>query len=348
MDKDEVPNNIETPEKIIKAASIVTESVMDSTKIETEKASEENNQSEINQLEKGSLQSFQSDNGPEIDDYDPATDLNKYGDKVLGSKRFFYTELMSTAGPRKNFQENAREGDIDLGEDVVGCFVRKNVANFWLLDGTSDCPIFSTTDNKEIISSRVLSQDVAWHIQQIVWKNSSKISSETILKESFEEIQIYWQDKLDNLSENDKSRLLSVISDKNRLIISTTVIFGTLNINGKLDISRIGDSYIVTNPVNDQPEVKGRLFLVIKGNSEGTKIEVELNSFEDTRCQSFTQENIRTVLIASDGLSVNTVKWLQLKPPNFIDPQFRKTLSAIKHGTCDDKALCVIQILSDD
>lgn len=343
MAKDEVPNNIETPESIIEAHSIVSESVLNSTKIETEEASEENNQ-----LEKESLQSAQPEDGPEIEDYNPETDLNKYGDKVLGSKRFFYTELMSTAGPRKNFQENAREGDIDLGEDVVGCFVRKNVANFWLLDGTSDCPIFSTIDNKEIISSRVLSQDVAWHIQKNVWNNSSKINSEAILKESFEKIQIYWQEKLDNLSENDKSRLLSVISDKNRLIISTTVIFGTLNINGRLDISRIGDSYIVTNPVNDQPEVKGRLFLVIKGNREGNKIEVELNSFEDTRCQSFTQENVRTVLIASDGLSVNTVKWLQLKPPNFIDPQFRKTLSAIKHGTCDDKALCVIQILSDD
>ena len=348
MDNEDALKDKEAPEKIIDGDGTMSESDPDSINNEKEKTSEEINQSEQNQLEKDSLPSIQDAIGAKNDDHLPEADLDKSDEYSSDSKRFFYTELMSTAGPRKNFQQDAREGDFDLGEDVVGCFVRKAVACFWLLDGTSDCPIFSTSDNKEIISSRILAQDLAWHLQHIVWNNSSIINSKAVLKESFEKIQIYWQDKLDNLTENDKSRLLGIISEKSRLIVSTTVIFGTLNIKGTLDISRIGDSYFVTNPVSNEPEVKGRLFIIIKGKDNGSKIEVELNSFEDTRCQYFTKENVRTVLIASDGISANTIKWLQLKQPDFIDTQFRKTLSAIKHDTCDDKALCIIQILTDD
>lgn len=265
----------------------------------------------------------------------------------LGNK-FFFTEVMATAGPRKNFQEDAREGDHDLGEDVVGCFVRNSKAFFWLLDGTSDNPIYKNVDNKEIISSRLLSQDVAWHMQRIIWDKNLDLNSEEVLRECFISILKDWQDKLNNLCENDKERLLALLSIKTTLTVSSTVIFGTFDIDGNLNLSQVGDSYIVTNPINDFPKVTGRFFVLIKATPDNTGFAVGSNSFEDTRCQTFNYENVNTLVVVTDGISQNTIKWLLMKPADFTDPAFRKTISAIKHGTCDDKALCVIQLISND
>jgi len=271
----------------------------------------------------------------------PITDSN------LNSK-FFYTEVMSTAGPRKNFQEDAREGDYDLGEDVVGCIVKKDKAFFWLLDGTSDTPIFLTTDKKEIISSRLLSQDIGWNLQRIIWNKKDTINSEDALRECLNSIVEDWQIKLNCLNDADKDRLFEILSLKASMTVSSTAIFGTLGINGNLNVSQIGDSFIVTNPASNTPNLKGRLFVVIKANLEEKAFTVESNPFEDTRCNTISLENIKTIIVGTDGVSHNTQKWLQLKPADFTDTAFRKTISAIKHGTCDDKALCVIQILTDD
>jgi len=132
------------------------------------------------------------------------------------------------------------------------------------------------------------------------------------------------------------------------MTISSTAIFGMLDINGNLNVSQIGDSFIVTNPCNFFSDIKGRFFVVIKANQEEKLFSVESNSFEDTRCETKSFENVKTIIAGTDGVSQNTQKWLQLKPADFTDPVFRKTISAIKHDTCDDKALCVIQILNDD
>lgn len=264
------------------------------------------------------------------------------------SNKFFFTEVMSTAGPRKNFQEDAREGDYDLGEDVVGCFVRKNMAFFWLLDGTSDNPIFQTLDYKEVISSRLLSQDIAWNLQKIIWDKKTIVNSEEALRDCLNSIVEDWSNKLNCLNETDKERLFEILAQKTSMTVSSTAIFGMLDINGNLNISQIGDSFIVTNPSMFFPSLKGRFFVVIKANHEEKLFLVESNSFEDTRCQTISAESVKTVIVGTDGVSQNTQKWLQLKPADFTDPIFRKTISAIKHGTCDDKALCVIQLLTDD
>ena len=263
------------------------------------------------------------------------------------NNKFFFTEVMSTAGPRKNFQEDAREGDYDLGEDVVGCFVRKNKAFFWLFDGTSDNPIFRTLDNKEIISSRLLSQDIAWNLQRIIWDNKTIINTEVVLRDCLSSILVDWQSKLNGLNDIDKERLFEILVEKTSMTVSSTAIFGIFDLNGNLNVSQIGDSFIVTNPVISYPNLKGRFFVVIKANLDEKLFLVESNTFEDTRCNTISVENIKTIITGTDGISKNTQKWLQLKPADFTDPVFRRTISAIKHDTCDDKALCVIQILED-
>jgi len=263
--------------------------------------------------------------------------------------KYFYTEIMSTAGPRKNFNEDAHEGDYDLGEDVVGCFTRKDKTYFWLLDGTSDNPIFKTEDKNELFSSRLLAQEVAWHIQKILWNNynNAELNSEDILKLSFHNIQKNWNEKFENLSENDRQLLLDILKDKKQMIVSSTVIFGIIDLNGNLDVSRIGDSKIVTNPANEFDENTGRLFVIAFRPEEDETIKIDLNPFEDTRFQHFKQENVESLIVASDGISRNTIKWLNIVPFDFRDENLRKTISAIKHKTCDDKAMCIIQICQD-
>lgn len=262
--------------------------------------------------------------------------------------KYFFTEIMSTAGPRKNFQEDAREGDFDLGEDVVGCIVKKDTAYFWVLDGTSDTPIFLTIDKKEIISSRLLAQDIGLILQSIIWDKRSSINPEEALRECFHTLVDSWQTKLNNLEDVDKDRLFEILSQKSSMTVSTTAVFGMININGAMNVSQIGDSFIVTNPKTDTPNTKGRFFLVIKANLEEKVFILGSNSFEDTRCKTITSDNVQTVVVGTDGISENIQKWLNLKPADFTDPVFRKTITAIKHNTCDDKALCVIQILNDD
>lgn len=264
------------------------------------------------------------------------------------SNKFFFTEIMSTAGPRKNFLEDAREGDLDLGEDVVGCIVKRDKAFFWLLDGTSDTPIFLTKDKKEIISSRLLAQDIGWNLQRIIWDTKDNINSEDALRHCREAIVEDWQIKLNSLGDEDKDLLLTILAEKTSMTVSSTAIFGIFSIEGNLDVSHVGDSFMLTSPKSDTTDNKGRFFIVIKAIHEQKAFVVDINPFEDTRCSTTSLQNIKTVIVGTDGISLNTQKWLQLKPADFRDPAFRKTISAIKHSTCDDKALCVIQILSDD
>ncbi len=260
-------------------------------------------------------------------------------------KRFFYTEIMSTAGPRKNFQDDARKGDYDLGEDVVGCFVKKDKAFFWLLDGTSDCPILKTEDGKELFSSRLLAQEMAWNIQQILWRDKEVICSLNVLQEAISNLAEDWKKKLVDLKESDKT---DIIAKNSMRIESTTVIFGMMDIDGSIDISAIGDSVVITNPNHNESENRGRLFAILRKDDEMEKVDLKFNPFEDTRCNTFIKKDVSSVLLVSDGISQNTIKWLNLKPADFTDENFRKTISSIKQGTCDDKALCIIQILTDD
>jgi hypothetical protein len=305
---------------------------------------ETNNDAEILGLssEQNTIDSISENEGCEVKESSHSVPIEN------SNSKFFFTEVMSTAGPRKNFQEDAREGDFDLGEDVVGCIVKKDIAFFWVLDGTSDNPIFLTTDKKEVISSRLLSQDIGLTLQRYIRDKRNNINPEEALRECFNSIIADWQIKLNSLNDVDKEQLFKILIEKKLVNVSSTAIFGMLDINGKLNVSQIGDSFIVTNPTINTPNLRGRFFVVIKANFEEKVFTVESNSFEDTRPNTISLDNVQTIVAGTDGVSQNTQKWLQLKQPDFTDPVFRKTISAIKHDTCDDKALCVIQILNDD
>jgi hypothetical protein len=276
-------------------------------------------------------------------------DLNSLlRDKIVSQKTSFYTELMVTAGPRKNFEDNADEGDFDLGEDSTGCFVKNDTAYFWLLDGTSDRPVLKDTLGKELFSSRLLAQELGWHIQESIWGNTfDSFNSRVILENAFNNIRENWQKRFSNLSGEDKESILLKIDKFTQIDISTTVILGSLSLDGKLDVSYVGDSIVITTPGFPLKENRGRFFVIISKNEEGNFL-ISNNPFEDTRCERVELKEVNNVILASDGISKNTIAWLNTRKPDFRDPSFRKTISAIRQGTCDDKALCIIQILTDD
>ena len=100
------------------------------------------------------------------------------------NSKYFFVETMVTAGPRKNFMENAKEGDFGLGEDIAGTLVMRDKVYFWVLDGTSDSPILKKNDDKEeYFSSRLLAQTIAWELQSACTANKTRKSIE-ILKEA--------------------------------------------------------------------------------------------------------------------------------------------------------------------
>jgi len=261
---------------------------------------------------------------------------------------YFYTELMVTAGPRKNFNEDANEGDYDLGEDVAGCFVKKENAFFWLLDGTSDSPILKDSEGKELFSSRLLAQELGCHIQDSIWSHSlDSFDSRAILESAFTSIRENWEKRFKELPQKEKELISQKITEKTRIIVSTTVILGRLTIDGTLDVSYIGDSVMVAHPDCTFPEEKGRFFMVVE-TGETEEVIFKHNPFEDTRCHTESHEAIENVIVASDGINKNTIAWLKVRKPDFRNADFRKTIAAIRQGTCDDKAICVIQILTDD
>ena len=276
--------------------------------------------------------------------------LYTQSENIITKTSYFYTELMVTAGPRKDFKNDANEGDYDLGEDVAGCFVIKDRAFFWLLDGTSDCPVFKDTDGKEYFSSRLLAQELGWHIQETIWESGplKTFDSRVILENAFHKIRDHWEKRIKELSEDDKERLLQLIAEKTQLIVSTTVILGMLTVNGELQVSHVGDSVEVVHPDSPLPENKGRFFMVMTKDDENGEIILKNNPFDDTRCQTESLQKIKSIILASDGISKNTIAWLKMRKPDFRDPAFRKTIAAIRQKTCDDKAICIIQILTDD
>lgn len=259
--------------------------------------------------------------------------------------KYFFAEVMSTAGPRKQYEEDAKDGDIELGEDVVGCVVKRDIAFFWVLDGTSQAGRFTSIDKKEIISSRLLAQDLVGAFHTYVLRTKSISTPENILRSCIKDVSETWTKKLNNLNESDKERLFDVNKSLN---VSTTAIVGFLNIEGKLSLCKIGDTFFVTHPTQtEQPNEKGRLFFVIKQNPLENCIQVETNQFEDTRFKNVELDNIESIIVGTDGISHNTQKWLQSIPVDFTQTIYRDTIKNIQHKTFDDKAICVIQILKD-
>ncbi len=141
-------------------------------------------------------------NKPTISPQNIAQPTEKYWQKKPYKGKYFFAELMLTAGPRKNFNTTIRDGDYDLGEDVAGFIVKDDKTFFWILDGTSDNDIITmqmdkkdfilqTDDQRkeEYFSSRWLAQSIGLELQQEIKIMDCDFNAKSILQKSFERVE---------------------------------------------------------------------------------------------------------------------------------------------------------------
>lgn len=278
------------------------------------------------------------------------------------SNKYFFAELMLTAGPRKNFDTTIRNGDYDLGEDVAGFIIKNDKTFFWVLDGTSDSDILSrsqkgedlilkTNDQRqeEYFSSRWLAQSISIELQKCLQHlQPTPYNAKKILKYALKATEIAWKSKVESLENSEKERIKKLLLDQAQLRCSTTVIFGILDLAGNLDVCQIGDSNVLTFPAKaTPPKSKGRQFARLILDQSQRNIVVEFADFEDTWSVDFSQSNVATVLAMTDGISNQVLAWLQSQTAiDFQQEQIRTVLAQQKQKTDDDKAFCVIQIKS--
>ncbi|MDB5141447.1 MAG: hypothetical protein JWQ66_160 [Mucilaginibacter sp.] len=266
--------------------------------------------------------------------------------------KYFFGEAMVTAGPRKNFDTDAKEGDYGLGEDVAGFIIQKDKAFFWVLDGTSDSdkltkPIL-TTDNQEVeyFSSRLLAQSIGWNLQQLIRDElPSKFNATLLLQQAIKTTESEWKNKITALDKSDHEALLNALQDRNGVLqCSTTAVFGVLCLDGRLDICRIGDTKIIAYPSsNNFARSTGRQFVTLQQKDDG--VSLSFNEFNDVRSQNIQLNGIKTLLVMTDGISNQMETWLKNSNNiNFSDRNTREIFAQFKQKTYDDKALCIIQI----
>lgn len=267
---------------------------------------------------------------------------------------YFFAEAMVTAGPRKNFDTDAKEGDYGLGEDVAGLVIKKDIAFFWVLDGTSDSdklskPLFTNdAREEEYFSSRLLAQSIGWNLQQLIADRLPPTFNATqLLQEAITVTEKEWQSKIRQLDTASYEALENAILDKNGILqCSTTVVFGALHLDGRLDVCRIGDTKIIAQPSeNDFAKSTGRQFATLQQIDNNVKL--SFNDFSDVRSQSIQLNNISNLLVMTDGISNQMEAWLKSSNLNFTDKNTREILTRFKQKTYDDKALCIIQIKKD-
>lgn len=262
--------------------------------------------------------------------------------------KHFFTEVMVTAGPRKNFDSDAKDGDYGLGEDVAGALVSGDKAFFWILDGTSDSnsisePI-SDTSSREIFSSRLLAQSIAWNLQDEIANLPESYSAEFLLQSAIQKTEVAWKRQVLTAFEKN-SEFSSEVFDKygTTFQCSTTVIFGVLDLQGRLDVCQVGDCKLLTYPQKDElPKSSGRQFATLQKN--GNRIELNFNKFSDLRSNVIQAVGINSVIAMTDGVSNAMENWLKQTKPNFEVQRVRETVAHFKQKTYDDKALCVVQI----
>jgi hypothetical protein len=266
--------------------------------------------------------------------------------------KYFFGEAMVTAGPRKNFDTDASEGDYGLGEDVAGLIIRKDKAFFWVLDGTSDSdrlvkPLL-TADSKheEYFSSRLLAQAIGWNLQSLIGDGlPAEFNATRLLQEAIKITEREWKHRIGRLDKASQDALMEILADKNGVLqCSTTAVFGVLCLDGRLDICRIGDTKIIAYPGdNNFAKSTGRQFVTLQQKEE--EINLSFNDFTDVRSQIIQLTNINTLLVMTDGISNQMENWLKNSPGvNFSEKSTREIFARFNQNTYDDKAMCIIQI----
>lgn len=284
--------------------------------------------------------------------------LNKYQEEIeklksgqkgagneLPSKKYFQSEIMMTAGPRKKMNV-----DRDLGEDVCGFIVSGNEVLAWLMDGSSDFfdPLVNPDTNREYFSSRLLAQSLGRKVRGILASpQRSSLSDE--LDKIIKQVRDEWLMELNALPDPEKSVLRKNLKDGVRPDCASTVLIMRVNINGDMEVCRTGDSKLLSFTAKNGG-LNVDTTLASKNDKVGPVsflLGVKDNDFDIVIRHSkpeITERNrIFSVIGFSDGIGKTTEKTLINEYAIDSDKARNEIISQLQ-GTGDDKALFIIDI----
>ncbi|WP_172919291.1 protein phosphatase 2C domain-containing protein [Capnocytophaga canis] len=257
---------------------------------------------------------------------------------------FINADILVTAGPRKD-----KESDSELGEDASGVYNTPTGTYFWIFDGTSDSPNL-IWEKKHIFSSRVLAQKMSHTIASIlkISKYSECLNmSDELLKEVFDravsQVKVEFTQNINDAPSEVRQSIFENEQKNVRLYCSTTVCFGFLSKNGKLNYFYLGDSTVnafelkngeIVSTSKDKNEKPSRLFLMLKKEEKGWSLQA--SNYQE-RISFFSKEKINYLVAYSDGVSASE---------NFIveNPKLEiANVSNREQKSFDDKSLIVLE-----
>lgn len=271
--------------------------------------------------------------------------------------RYFFAEIMMTAGPRKDNRNHISHLGRDLGEDIVGFMILRDKAIFWVMDGTDTSDVLYEDQNqsaREYFSSRYLAQSIAHKIQHI-GRYEEIGSAETLLDRAIDLVKAKWQSELaDEIYKNFASQdyILQQLDLKRNLICSTSALIGILQLDGRLDACKIGSSALLTHPgqnganlsTSNQNKEQKRISAVI--HRQSGQIQLDFAPIDPEHIQNFQEHNTTTILATTNGISTKTQVFLK----NTLGEVYtehggtREILQSMPQNAIDDKSCCFIQI----
>ena len=266
-------------------------------------------------------------------------------------QRYFLSEVMMTAGPRKKFmgEENA---DKDLGEDVCGFVSNANEMLIWLLDGTSDLHCLKDpVTRREYFSSRLLALGIAENLRSAFGENAAQPIKEMV-DGGIKKVKENWLQTIERLPEEEKVLLKNNIEKKNFPECAATILIARLSLSGNFSAYRSGDSKMmlfsadengltfVDSPLDQKnDESNDRIFFRLRLDGQD-KFDIIYN---EPLHETVIKENISTIISFSDGIGMSTEQLL-IEEYKTAPDQIRKEIVYHSQETGDDKSICFIEI----
>lgn len=284
--------------------------------------------------------------------------INKYVNEIEGLKsketvhplkpssgKYFLTEMMMTAGPRKKMNV-----DRDLGEDVCGFIMKGNEALMWLLDGSSDFfdPLLNPENKREYFSSRLLAQSLGRKLRNLITLEKAA-SLETVVDNITKEVKEDWLLNINSLPETEKNILRKNLKDGIQPDCAATVLIARLTVDGDLKICRTGDSKLLSF-IGKAGKIDVDTALASKNDKIGPVsflMNLDQNNFDiiirKSKPEITERTNVLSVIGYSDGIGKATEKTLIEDYPVDAEKARNEIISQLQ-GTSDDKSMFIIEI----
>lgn len=253
--------------------------------------------------------------------------------------RYFDCKIRMTAGPRKySVGENTRE----LGEDVAGIRIVKDVLYFYVLDGTTDENRLSRPDKAEdLFSSRLFA--VKW--ADALLDSLDLPLGEILLSNTLDKVQADFKKDFDTLKEKEEvyEQLKQKITDLKQIDVSTTLLLGKLTLDGTLEVLAMHDGFLILQPQPESvPQVPpGRVF--IRLTYDPTKDTFDfIPIITPDKVEKNTFEGVSKIFCGTDGISKPIRFWLEHNAAHLPETKTEQTLQYARHKTDDD--MCLIEL----